>query len=406
MFYNNKLMIKLFFGITVITLNGCMMMPPMMQPPTAEEIEARQQILQNFLGRMNQTPAQVEQPVTKQPVASLTEADLKKQMDQFPKLERGVSFTKKRDGFDVDGRRYLDPEGAIVKYGYDPITGDVTYLVQSGDSSFTIKYMRASADSDAITIGFAEVDSDGWIFKSVTGKTLRGRVLVPVAKGVVVSRDTAGFIYEPGQGTKSVGVPDSFTIASFQNGNVQSSRYLLLERVAEESDSLFSKVSSLGATIGISKKEDYMYFNIDSGEQIPINVSFESKQVAELSECRQGRYVNKCAKADFYEALYDKSGTPNAGHYFWRTSWISTNSGPLLIWTDSGFGTKTYIYNPRTKKKVVAFSRALGINYFTVKDEGKGKYSITAQLGLSKETIDDIEKYFNEAPAVSEATTS
>lgn len=363
-----------------------------------------------FLNMLNNLKAQVQEgsapqrasQKAQQPAApTISEKELAKVLEEIPPAQGTAAFTQKKDGFDVNGRRYIDAEGKIVKYGFDSVSADVTYLAETGGDTYTVKFARANTDSEPVTIANAEKGYDGWKVVTASGKTLRGDTVIPLAKGVLVNRSTAAFVYVPGKGIQQVALPDQYVVSSFQNGQIQKTRYLLIEKAPETNTGLFSKLSEVGSALGVSKKEDFAFFNIDSGELIPIDVSLDSKTVSLHSGCRQkNSFVNDCARVDFVESLYEKNGLPNGGHYYWRTSWVSTPSGPIMIWTSSGFGAKTLLYNPNTKKKVVAFSRTLGINYFTVKDLGNGKFSLSAQLGFSSETIDDVESFFNSAPAV------
>jgi hypothetical protein len=363
------------------------------------------QMMEDLKSKMQQQQGLKEEVSTSsQPtISKMSEKELAKIIDEFPSAQGTAEFAQKKDGFEVNGRRYIDAEGKIVKYGYDSVTADVTYLAEIGKGRFIIKHARALTDAEPVTIATAERRSDGWHVTTITGKTIRGETMIPLSKGFVISRETALFVYVPGKGTQQVALPDNYVISSFQNGQIQQSRYILIEKAPETNTGLFSKFGELGSALGVSKKEDYAFFNVDKGDMIPIDVTLDSKTVALHSNCqKKNSFVNECARVDFVESLYDKNGLPNGGHYYWRTSWINTKTGPFMIWTSSGFGSKTLIYNPKTNKKVIAFSRALGINYFTVKDLGNGKFSITAQLGLSSETINDIETFFNNAPAVTE----
>jgi len=389
-----------FTRLSILTLfltllAGCMVRPQ----PTAEELEMRQRFMQGLMNRMNNNQNTVANKNTDSPAQTQTtsEQELAKQLDLLPKLTTGIVVVKKKDGFNVNGRGYVDPEGQIVKYGASAKTGDITYMLQLSEDTYAIKTMRVG--SDPILVATAQMTSSGWNVTTVTGKKMLGAAIIPLSRGFMVGRPTAGFLYMPGKGITNVSVLDGFRIAPFQNGDIVGTGYILLER--EELDKsnqlggLFSAVTSLGSTMGINKKEDYMLLNMDTGRQIFINVSMEGKNEKEYSNCRKkGAMINACKNVEFFESLYDKYGMPNAGHYFWRISWQNSNSGPLLIITENSMR-ETTVENLNTGKKAVLFNRLLGINYVIVSEKPDGKISATAKLGLDTQTIEDIEQTLN-----------
>jgi len=381
-------------SLSSLTITGCIMP----HQPTPEEMEMRQKLMQGFLNRMGQTPQNAPAREAA-PAPAISEQELAQQLDGLPILDGGALIVKKKDGFDANGVRQIDPEGKIVKFGSSARSGDVTYMAQVDEQNYVIKFMRVG--SDPVTIANAKTTPSGWSVTTVTGKKLTGESIIPLSRGILVGRSTAGFLYSPGKGITNIGVPDGFLIAPFQNGDIIGTRYLLLERQApNENDQvggLFNAVSNLGSTLGMNKKEDYMLLNLDTGRQVSINISMDGKNEGDYSKCRKkGAVANVCKKVEFFESLYDSNGLPNGGHYFWRISWQNSNSGPLLITTENSMR-ETTAENLSTGKKTVLFNRMLGINYVIVTEKPDGRISANAKLGFDSQTVEDVEQNLNSA---------
>jgi len=386
--------------LLIFSISGCV---HQQRQPTPEEIEMQQKFMQNFLQKksqlaQNQTYQNYNQSSIppKQNVA-ISESDIAKQLENLPKLASGANITKRKDGFEANGRRHIDPEGKIVKFGSNAHTGDITYLTQVSRESYIIKTMRVG--HDPITIATADRSQNGWTVTTVTGKKIVGESLVPLSRGFLVARGAAGFIYSAGKGINNIDIPDDFLIAPFQNGDIQGTRYVLIERKPTDKSNqiggILDSVVSLGSTLGVNKKEDYALLNIDTGKQILINVSMDGKNESVYSECRkQNSFINSCANIDFQESLFDKYGLPNAGHYYWRISWFNTKTGPILIVTENSLR-ETIAENINTGKKATLFSRMLGINYVIVSEKPDGRISATAKMGLDTQSIENIEDFIN-----------
>lgn len=384
----------LSFLLANALLVGCMMSPVQFDPA---QLAMQKQMMQQMMQQKPQVAQQ--QVVTPKVEPQISEEELSNKLEKFEPLEQQVTIIRKKDGFDVNGMRFVDPEGKIVSYGYDVTTGDITYLAKNGLDTYVIKFTRAISDFEPVTIATAEREGPRWTVMTVTGKKLFGESLTPLAKGFLVSRETSGFIYEPGKKVTSFGAPDGFHVASFQNGEIQKTRYVLLERDAiDESNQLgglLSSAKSLGSSLGINKKEDYLLLNFKTGQQIPINIDIEGKSIAIHSKCRKtNSFVNECEQVDFYESLFDKYGMPNGSHYFWSISWFDSDKGPILITKE---GTKVMINNLETGKVATAYKRIMGINYIQAERTCDGNICLKAKLGFKKEQIDDVETFLETA---------
>jgi hypothetical protein len=383
---------------TTLLLSGCM---AAYSQPSAEQMAAQQEMMKKIYGAQG-NPFLAQQkasaPIPPPQIATITEAELLKQINAFPTLNKRLTFTKKRDGLDINGKKLLDPEGAIKFYGFDPQSGDVTYMVSNGDDSYTYKYVRATTGHEPVKIGDAKFNGS-WQVTLVTGKKIGGDKLIPLGRGFAITRDDgSGFVWSPDKSMQSFNAPEGFQIADFQNGDISGTKFILCERMIEgeaESNSSFGKLfnatKNLGSTLGINNKEDYVLLNVETGAVVSINISIDRKNVAVLSNCKpSGKFVNKCGNIQFYDSLYDVDGNPNRGHYYWSINWYNAATGPMLIFTDNN-GRDLYAQNLSNNKKAVILSRMLGINWFTSTQKSDGKVSIDAKMGFSNEVVDDVE---------------
>lgn len=369
-------------------------------------------LLQQQAGRAPQTQTQGLAPQAS-PAHALpqrSDADLAAAFKQFPVLTQGVQFERFRDGFAINGRRYLDPEGKITTYAFDALSGDFTYLAETSPGEYVLKSGRALSNADPITIASAQKQGPLWQVMTVTGKKFNGYRLIPSSRGFVIARDNTGFRYIPGGGTTNIVAPEAFSIAGLQNGDIANTGYILLERTAASNGtqasnplgSLFNAVQSLGSSVGIGKKEDYALLNIDNNRLVPVNVSLEGKQVQVMSACKQkNHFIAQCAQMDTFESVFDTNGSRNLGHYYWRINWFNVPGRPILISQEGGL-TKVSATDLNSGKKVILFDRTLGIAAFSATQDAKGKVSVTAQMGFSSESKDDVVALLDSLPNVAE----
>lgn len=368
---------------------------------------------QGMVGSGALTSQPVQQPSTQGAFAvpQMSEAELQTTFDQWGVPAQGVVFTRYRDGFSMNGVRHIDPEGHIVAYGFDGLTGDFTYLAQTQSGMYVIKSGRAHSGADPVMIATAEKRGLMWSVTTVTGKRLSGSRLLPSSRGFVVARDNTGFRYTPGKATSSFSAPEEFLIAAFQNGDIAQTGHILLERNPEKDNNsrlgaagqLLNSFKSLGSSLGINRKDDYALMNIDTGKLTPINISIEGKQVQLMTECRRrNSLVSECARMESFESMYRPDGSRNLSHYFWRINWFNTPSRPLLVSQEGGLGTITAT-DLSSGKKVILFERTLGIASFDVQQRMDGKLDISAQMGLTQESKQDIAFLIDAQPAVEQS---
>ncbi len=379
-----------------------------MSPEQMQQIMMLQQVLQmkggsggmpNFSGMPQQ-----QMPAPIQPSTVITEEALAKKVLELGSSIGGIAVEKFRDGFSIDKIRFVDAEGGIIKYAYDALTGDVTYLVKIMPGQYKIKTMRARTGIEPLTLATATYNMGTWQVNTVTGKTLSGSSIIPLSRGILVVRDNVAFRYIPGKGVSNVVGPENFSFASFQNGDIEGTGYALMERnqdigSQDSAGQFMSSLKALGSLVGVNKKADYLLLDINTGAETPINVSLEGKDVQILSQCKQKKvYLNICEKMDSFDSLYDpKTNTPNLTHYYWRISWYKTVEGPLLISQEGGL-TEINATNLKTGKKAILFHRSMGIAGYSTKQSADGKVSVNARLGFSKENIEDVVWFMANAP--------
>lgn len=334
------------------------------------------------------------------------EQTVAKQLAALGKPKTGISIVQARDGLKIDGSSYLDPSGTIRNYAFDSLTGDITYSVQSGPQ-LVYKYLRAGSPAEPITIATAQPAGGIWQVTTASGKQISGNTVTPIAKGVMVSRGSSAFRYVPGWGVKSVSIPDGWEMAQFQRGNVGATNFVLLEKQYVHDGGLgdiFSTVKSMGALVGLNKKEDYALFNLENSKLYPLNIQVDGKMRSVMSNCRQkNALVNECRTMTSYESLYSDLG-PNFGHYYWKVGWYNTPQGPIAITMENGIN-DVYVLDLNTGKKVSAFHRGMGITSLAMAQQGDGRVRINANWMFEDHIIEDAHEHLAEQTDINSAQT-
>jgi hypothetical protein len=327
---------------------------------------------------------------------ALTEDTLSQKISSRPKLAEPVVFKKQKDGFDVNGQRFVDPEGRIGLYGFDSLTGDVTYIAQAANrGEYLIKNVRVNSGQPAITIARARETGNGWNIVTETGKTISGSNILPGSQGFLVTRTEGGsaFLYVPGKDIKNITIPQGYQAAAFQNGDVSSTRYMLIEKLPTGGDKTIESIKALGSLIGVTKKDDYALLDIDSGLPLFVNIASDGKESTVYSDCSRrtkNSLVNLCKTATSYETLYDpKTGLPNFTHYYWRLYWYKTPDERRVVISQQGGLSNISIVNMDTGSSSTLFERLMGIAGFSSSLTANGKIEVIAKMGFTRERIDD-----------------
>ena len=357
----------------------------------------------------NSTNGSVASQQTPSPMG-IDEDALRHTIAALPPKQGNIEVTGRADGFIVDGHPYLDPEGRILQFAFDVVSGRLSYAA-GGSEGVIIRTMTAGSTSEPVTIATAKRTPVGWDVQTVTGKRVAGNGLSVTPDGFLVSRQDSAFRYVPGTGVQTIAVPDGFQLAPLQRGNVGATGFVLLERVnatggGDSAANLVSSVRAIGSLLGVSKKEDFALMDMKTGRLILLNIDADSKQVSVLSQCRKrNNLVNECRHSESVESLYDQSGFRNSGHYYWRVQWANTPEGPLGIAQESGSSTITLI-DLATGRRVVAFHRGLGISEWDAVQSGDGVVRVRAKMGFTWEDIADARTFMVTAPPQPDAISA
>jgi hypothetical protein len=216
---------------------------------------------------------------------------------------------------------------------------------------------------------------------------MSGDRLILASRGFLVARPGAAFLYQPGVGVKDIAVPEGYVIAQFQNGDIGSTRYLLLEKIQMDANPL----GALGSLLGVSRKDDYALLDIDKGLPLYIDIPLESNTQTIMSNCYRksaNSIFNICRSATSFESLYDPStGLPNYSHYYWRLSWFALPDGRKILVSQQSGLSKVSITNMDNGSSSPLFERVLGIAGFSTAQDSSGAIQVTAKLGFTRERI-------------------
>jgi len=381
--------------MAMFILGGCYSSSNNSSALTAEQ---KQALFNALMKKMQQPNSEVETTVlqSSQSIHSvkarpevITENDLLEKINSYPKLNGGVHFTQRVDGFVINNTSvYVDYEGQIVKYGYNWQNGNIFYIIQTTPNRYKIKFQRANSGMEPLDI--ADVERNGRIFRvmTVTGKTINGSGIIPTSEGFMVLRKDSAFIYRVGHGVTTFVSPKGWHIALFQNGDVASTNFILLERNKEQETSnpfsdLVNSTKELGNSLGLLEKSDYMLVNVfNPNEKQLINITLGEKEVALYSQCQQtNRYIRKCQNMDMKESLYQPNGLKNFNHYYWNIDWFVGKDRVFSV-TKEANNKKVLITDLKTGKQVEAAYRLTGFPEFSADQDKNGRVSIHVEGGL------------------------
>ena len=322
----------------------------------------------------------------------LSEQDLRKQLDELPAGKHLASFSYLRDGLRFNGQRYADPAGTAERFALDPESATVAYLVPTGNTA-NVKIGRLGTNSDPITIGRLTREGSRFLFHSVTGKKLVGDLFFPMTDGALLVRESVGFRYTVGEGTKQIDFPSGWSPTPLQRGNASTTGWLLLERdTVEEKKSPFAALKAIGEMAGaLPARMDYALFNLANRALVPFEISTEGTSVASYSQCRRASngFVNVCEKMQTYDSIWKPDGTVNTTHYFWTIDWQKMTGKPIAVVMEKGLQ-EVNGYDLSGTKRVNLLQRTMGINRWNMELTDNGKYRISAQLAFDKSSIEDV----------------
>lgn len=325
-------------------------------------------------------------------------AELARQLQAMDAAGPFVVFERRKDGFSINGKPYLDADGAITDFGADGVSGAVSYIVDTGNGSALVKHLNVHAGGSPLLVGTLGSRGDQVSYLGKDGSTAGGAFAKPTSRGLAIIRNGSLVTIDFRSGTVTpVPVPEGFHIAEFQNGDVGGTRHVLVERDKQEGDTgdkLKEAVVGLGSLFGKDTRSDYALLNIDTGESIPLTISSDRNTVGVASECRrQNGLVNRCGKWTSYDSVYQPDGRPNYSHYFWSLSWQSTSSGPVAVAIESRLS-EVNVIRLSDGKRANAFKRGMGIQYFTTETQGDGKLKLVAYWSFKGHPIEDVSTLF------------
>lgn len=401
--------------VVLLGFSGCLSPQPE-KKLTQEEIQAQEQFKRQLMAQLSQKmQGSTQQPSLQQQEQNyvtksyITNDDLLQKFNSFPKNGTNVKFTKLKDGFSInDSARYTDQEGEIVNFGYDWKNGNVTYLVSLSPDTYKIKYTQAMSGKEAIDI--AEVSRVGkqYTITTATGKKITSNGLILTSTGFIAVREESAFVYNIGNELYTFYAPQGWHIAKFQNGDVASTKFILLERSIEGKSSnkanplvdFIEATKELTALAGITDKQDYMLINLyDSNKKYLFDITLGDKESSFYSQCKKtSNYIAKCDSVTMKETLYKQNNLPNTGHYYWTILWFSTPDGAMAA-TREKVQTKVILTDLISSKKVEAAFRLTGFPELSAEQDKNGKIKIKIGGGyLADVVIEDANKFLQETP--------
>lgn len=371
--------------------------PQYRQPTAAEQAQVQEVINAMKLRAANyhqqQLQSQVQAP---QAVKKISGTELTASVSSIKNAGHAASIEIRNRQLFVDETPYLDPAGQIVKFKGEVTTGEFVYMLKNMQGHYVLKYNRAGSNQPGFELATAVSGPSGITVTTSTGQTLQGSSLLPLSDGFLVSRDNAVFIYTLDDQVKTFPVREGFHVTPFQNGDVSGTGYVLLERDKEQATSsgFMGSLKGLGATLGINKAYDYVLANIETGQEVPLNLPSGLKEVNVHSGCvKQNNFVNKCSNMESFESLYQPNGQPNYDHYFWAVDWFKGGNGPLAVYQES---TKIRAIELDKSQIHTVFSRTLGVNHFSVSRSTAGVATVSARLGFSTDEVADLDTFISQ----------
>ena len=339
-------------------------------------------------GGMAQAPA----VTANLPVAMTTDA-LAARVSQLP-APALVQVQTRKDGFELNGIRVMDPEGKISRQSVNAASGDYTYLIEKSDGSRLVKRGRGT-EAPAFLIATIAGKPGVWSIRSVDGQSSEGDMYALSPLGLVVMREDAAFELIAGRPIRSFALPAGWNPVPLQRGDISGTRYMLVEKSADarpEKDSLGSLFQGFKRITGAEAADDYALLNLDTGKVVKLAIEIDGKKVTRMSDCRKkNAVVNLCNKAESFESLWGPDGSPNTWHYFWRVVWMDTPEGPMAI-SNQRLSSEIRLFDLRSGKEVVAFRRPLGIARWAVTPGPAGTFGLAAQLAFTTHKVEDVRK--------------
>ena len=248
-----------------------------------------------------------------------------------------------------DNRRYIDPLSPIVSTSGLSETGWATYTTRGNkDDDFIVKRANFIQQGPPEVIGTLERQRGEWRFTGRDGQTYAAYGYHLTSKGILLFRSQSVFTYLPSREPRAHQLPEGWTFAWSQRGDVESSRMLIVQKAA---------VRTWG------EPNNYLigFFDIDRGK-----ITQEIKMHLPPGN--------------------EEAAFQNRFHLY------STSKGPMSIALEDMLKHVT-VRNLRTGEKRVAFERNAGIARVQATRQNTGRILIKAEVGFSDEYIYDAEDF-------------
>lgn len=382
-------------------------------PASAQPFDA-QMLMQLLQQRGIQQPTMPPAMAQRQALAPVSDAALAQRFSAWPAAAGPFELERFRDGFSINGRRVLDPEGRIEQYALDRKTGDYAYLVETFPGQYVLKTARHQSGAP-VAIATAMRQQGVWMAETATGERLAGSRMILQPRGLTVARDNVLFTWTAGVGTQSFAGPETHSLAAHQNGDIPATGWVLMEKRREakqaqggllegtSAGALIGSIGRIGAILGVNKADaDFALYELATGRMLPVAIALEEKIAHFMSQCRQrNAWLAMCDRMDSMESVFMQDGWPNRQHYFWRVSWYRTEQGPVAVLMENNIS-RIEIVHLGTGQRATVFERALGIGNWSVRQTADGRLRVEAQLGLERAVMDDALQAFlkPQAPAL------
>lgn len=334
------------------------------------------------------------------PVTYLRPDQLMAQVKAHQQAAAFTHFESSPSGFKAHGVSMVDVEGSIAEYGADAATGNVVYVVKVNQQQSLIKFRNVNASLPPVT--FAQVIDDGGmrIFETFDGQRSSGERVVATSTGVMIVRDASLATYHIGETMQAVAVPEGFSLAGMQQGDVSGTGFVLLERNVNLDPANASmaerlrEARNLLTSIVKENAYDYALYNPQTGRTVPLNLSARGKMSLRMSNCeRKNSLVNVCEDSTSVESLWDRDGDRNMQHYFWSAYWFNTAQGPMAVVRENT-GREIAAYQLQTGERTLVAQRTLGIGVWSVKANATGNISLDMSLAFKRHRIEDVASVF------------
>ncbi len=250
-----------------------------------------------------------------------------------------------------DNRRYVDPLSPIVAASNFSATGWVTYLVQGEkEKDFVVKRADFIKGGKPEILGSLEGARGEWRFAARNGETYAAYDYHLTSKGILLLRSGSVFTYLPAQNPKAQMLPEGWSFAWTQKGDIEESRIIVVHKPDEQ-------------TLLEPTKHLIGFYDIDKGrivDTIKMNLLYKNEA------------------ANFSNKFY----------------LFNTTKGPLTVAIEDALKHVT-VRNIRTGEKRLAFERDAGIAYLQAAQANTGRIAIKAAVGFSDDVIYDAEDFLN-----------